>query len=254
MQPKNLCPLFLRDHGSTPSSSPPWRSRWEPRCSRSRRRATGAPSSCPMRQRPMAHRATRSRCSDFRHFMMFSFVHDAALCRLRAPRSARRRPLRHRVMRHFLRCKLGQAHRGSLSVPLRSHRVQNPSAPAPLVARSRSPLPASTLRIAARIAAKPLAPIAAPAQAHLRVAARTLKQPIGFLHPTSKTTPFSGHDAAFRATLQVSLGCIGTLSEGSELQLRAFDLCGRRSYEAALVSAQSLGERTRLSSGEVHPI
>src|SRR6478735_10326072 len=141
-------------------------------------------------------------------------------------------------MRHFLRSKLGPALRDSLAVSLRSHRVQESPAPAPLVERSCSPLTRSTLCLPATSAAESLPPIAPSAQPHLRVAARALKQPIGFLHPTSKTTPFSGHDAAFRATLQALLGCIGTLSEGSERQLRAFDLFERRSYEPHFAPAQ----------------
>jgi hypothetical protein len=137
-------------------------------------------------------------------------------------------------MRHFLRRKLGHALRVSLSVSLRSNRMQNSPTPSPLVARSCAPLTASTLQFAAGRGAKSLSPIAPLAQPHLRIAARTLKQPKGFLHPTSKTTPFSGHDAAFRATLQALLGCIGTLSEGSELQLRAFDLLSAPIVRAAL--------------------
>jgi hypothetical protein len=151
-------------------------------------------------------------------------------------------------MRHFLRRKLGHALRVSLAIPLRSHRVQESSTSTTLVTRSCSPLAVATLRLAAGRTAKSLPPIAPSAQPHLRVAARTLKQPIGFLHSTSKTTSFSGHGAAFRATLQALLGCIGTLSEGSERQLRAFDLSERRSYEPHFAPAQSPGERHRLNS------
>jgi hypothetical protein len=137
-------------------------------------------------------------------------------------------------MRHFLRRKLGHTLRVALAISLRSHRVQEPPAPAALVERCCLPLTRSTLCLAAMSAAESLPTIAPSAQPHLRVAARALKQPIGVLHPTSKTTPFSGHDAAFRATLQALLGCIGTLSEGSELQLRAFDLLSAPIVRAAL--------------------
>ena len=155
-------------------------------------------------------------------------------------RHARNRRLRHRQMRHFLRRELGQP----LSIAGLPRRLQAPSARGAAVSRSRSLERLPTANPSARTAVA-LTTITAPAKPKLLPTPHTAPKTIALRHRRAPRAVFwtraLGHDEG-ADTLRARQP---EAPEGSELQLRAFVLSGRRlpSSPSTTHSANSTSDR-----------
>ena len=155
-------------------------------------------------------------------------------------RHARNRRLRHRRMRHFLCRELGQP----LSIPTLTRRLQAPRTRGAAVPRSSPPERVSTANPAARTAVA-LTTVTLSAKPKLQSTSRTTPKTIALRLQGAPCAVFwtraLGRDEA-ADTLRARQP---EAPEGSELQLRAFVLSGRRlpSSPSTTHSANSTSDR-----------